>query len=555
MVYDVKIVRSFRELMETSVDDYASKCAFALKNADGSVREVSYTEAYNDIKALSTALLQKYDGKKIAVVGRNCYEWAITYLAVTCGAMVIVPVDKELKAPEINNVLSTAGVSAVIYMDGMKPTLDLCAHPCDRIPQSELHGLIAEGKRLLRAGDDMYETHRPDPDALSVLVFTSGTSGMARGVMLSQYNICSNIIGVMKQVRVTPEDRVLSILPLHHTYECMSGFLTMMYSGASIAYLENLRKIVSDMQLYKPTIFIVVPLILETLYKGIQKKISATKSGKLAFGAGQLITRATGALGIDVRQKVYGQIFDTFGGKLTKFLVGAAPLDPELFRAITDLGFTVYCGYGLTETSPVCIMHNDFYRSADNMGPALSGVTVRLDSPDENGVGEIAVKGPNVMLGYYNDPDATAAVIRDGWFYTGDLGIDDGEGHYKIVGRSKNMIVTKNGKKIFPEETEYKLTQTPYVYEAFVYGTPSPDGDVIVTAEIYPASDVIDPILAADGVTPSSPNYSERVKALVESAVKTVNKSSPAYKMIKLTVIRDTEFEKTTTKKIKRYKK
>ena len=349
---------------------------------------------------------------------------------------------------------------------------------------------------------------------------------MAKGVMLSQANICANIVSIRKGLYVSPNDRTLSILPLHHTYECTAGFLAVLYSGASIAYAENLRRILADLQLFAPTILITVPLLLENIYANIKKKLNAAKGGKLKFAGGKTLAATAATLNFDIKKRIFKQIHNVFGGRLEKIICGAAALAPEIAAAFDAFGLPVYNGYGLTETSPVCIMHNDAVRDHYSIGKPISGVEVRLDAINEEGVGEIVVKGPNVMLGYYNNPEETAKVLIDGWFYTGDLATVDKKGNYRIVGRIKNMIVTKNGKNIFPEEIEYQLNKSPYIKESMVYGEEAAQ-DVLVTAVIYPDFEVVDEHLAQSGIVPCTERYNAELKALLSATVKEANANVP----------------------------
>ncbi len=552
-VYDVTEVRTIREMMSNSATLYADKTAFLFKNKEKAVCSKTYAQAYEEMIAFATYLLSKgYENKKIAVMGSNCYEWALTYLAVTCGCGIIVPIDKELKAPDVENILKVSETSLIIHTPDVSETINsIDGIDFERICTDNLPDLIDLGRALIEKGDTSYQSHQIDPYALGILLFTSGTTGMAKGVMLSHYNICSNIVAVRKGVFVSPDDRTLSVLPLHHTYECTAGFLTVLYSGASIAYAENLRRIPADLQLFSPTILVAVPLLLENIHANIKKKLSAAKGGKLKFAIGKGIATTAGKRNNNVKKRVFKQIHNVFGGKLEKIICGAAALSPEIAADFDAFGLPVYNGYGLTETSPVCIMHNDWTRDFDSIGKPMSGVFAKLDSVNEEGVGEIVVKGPNVMLGYYKNPEETARVIRDGWFYTGDLGTIDKNGNYRIVGRIKNMIVTKNGKKIFPEEMEYHLSKSPFIKESMVYGEET-DSDVIVTAVIYPDFEAVDATLAETGIAPGTERYNVEIKKILSTAVKEANTKVPAYKLIRRFLIRYTEFDKTTTKKIRR---
>lgn len=552
LVYDVKEVRTFRELLENSVGLYGDRTAFLFKDKASNVRTKTYREAYQDVVGLATYLCAKgYRNKRIAVMGHNCYEWALTYLAVTCGCGVIVPIDKELKAPDVENILRVSEASLIVHTPELSGILDQCGGSFDRISTDTLADCVNEGRALLEGGDRSYDRYTVDPYEMNILLFTSGTTGMAKGVMLSQANICADIVSIRKGIYVSPDDRTLSILPLHHTYECTAGFLAVLYSGASIAYAENLRRILADLQLFSPTILIAVPLLLENIHSNIQKKLNAARGGKLKFAVGKTVSGAAASLHIDIKKRIFKQIHEVFGGRLEKIICGAAALSPEIAADFDSFGLPVFNGYGLTETSPVCIMHNDHVRDHDSIGRPISGVEVKLSGVSEEGVGELVIKGPNVMLGYYNNPEETAKVLVDGWFYTGDLATLDKKGNYRIVGRIKNMIVTKNGKKIFPEEMEHHLNKSPYIKESMVYGEET-EQDVLVTAVIYPDFEAVDAYLAQQGVVPGTERYHAELKALLSAAVKEANANVPNYKLIRRFLVRYTEFDKTTTRKIKR---
>ena len=453
--YNVRNVCSVRELIETSADEFASRDAFLVKNKDGDIKPVSYAEFFAQIKALSTYLCSLgLEYKKIAVIGKNSYEWALSYMAVVCGTGIVVPIDKELKAPEINNILSLSGAEAVIYAKEMQEKIDLCAFDGIKICKTDIPSLVSKGKRMIEDGDLSYKNHKIDVYGLGALIYTSGTTGVAKGVMLSQYNIASDVVGTLKTVKVVPEDRTLSVLPLHHTYECTLGLCAILYAGACICYASSLLRLLGEFKEYRPTIFMGVPQLLKAFHSGIMKKVSSVKGGKAFVSVGKKITTLTNKFNPEIAPRLFKSVHEAFGGKLRMILVGAASVDKEIFTDLEKFGFRVYTGYGLTETAPLCIMHNDRERKADTIGLPLAGDKAKLVDVNAEGVGEIAIKGPNVMLGYYNDEEATkAAFDEEGYFLTGDLGkIDPESGHYMIVGRIKNMIVTSNGKKYSPKK-------------------------------------------------------------------------------------------------------
>ncbi len=551
LVYDVRDVFTVRDIVLTGARLFSDKCAFIYREGRG-VREVTYAEVSENVKAFSTYLNDRgLEGKKIGVLGKNCYEWALTYLSVCAGTGVIVPLDKELKPDELQYVIDDSELSAIVYMGGMEDKINALKGDWLRLPAENMSDMIAAGENLMATGDRSFEKHKVDPHALGVLLYTSGTTGLAKGVMLSQYNICSDIVRVVRKISVGTEDRVLSVLPLHHTYECTAGLLAILYAGGSIAYNDSLRRLTDDFKLFSPTVFIAVPLILETLRNTIIKKYKNIKGGGIVLAVQRRASDVVGRAKTGASRKIFSTVRDAFGGKLTRILSGAAPLSPEVYKDLERFGFQVLIGYGLTETSPVCIMHSDFYRCADDIGYPICGVEVKLVDPDENGVGELAVRGPNVMLGYFKNPEETERVLQDGWFYTGDLARQKKNGAYQITGRIKSMIVTQNGKKIFPEELEYYLNQNPLIKESMVFGEEG-EKDVLVCAAVYPDYDAVDARLAKEGVTPADRAYRERVRALMQGVVREVNDKLPPFRRIMKINVRTTEFEKTTTRKIKR---
>lgn len=544
-VYDIPQILTLRELLERSAELYAELPAFAVRAA-GEVEEINYADFYADVTGLATYLNSLgLEGKKIALIGKNCYAWALSYFAVTAGCGVVVPFDKEYKAGEVANLAADAGIDAILYAPDQTAKVEGLPEAVVRLPFDQFPACIEAGTKRMEEGDTSWAGHKIDPHALGVLIYTSGTTGVAKGVMLSQYNICADLCGVLRVFHVTTDDRTLSVLPMHHTYECLAGFLCPLASGASIAFNESIRTIQADFARYQPTVFIAVPLLLEKLHAKIVGKYASMKGGTALLATQRAMARANprGA------RKIFAAVHKVFGGRLRAIICGAAALAPEVYRDLETFGIAMYNGYGLTETAPVLMVHRDSYRSATDVGPALPGVAAKIDEPNEEGVGELIVRGPNVMLGYYNNPDATAEVIRDGWFHTGDLARYDAKtGAYAIVGRCKTMIVTKNGKKIFPEEIEYYVGQSPYVAECMAFGAEGKDGDVKVTVSIYPDAEA----LAAAGFDPTDVCCAAEVEALLRDAVKAANRSLPAFKHIGRMIVRREPFVKTTTQKIRR---
>lgn len=562
--YPIRKIANIKDMITQSADLFADKSAFMLKNSSGEYYNVTYKEFYNEINSLGSKLVADgYKDAHIAVMGANSYKWALSYMSIVCGTGVVVPIDKDLPFNDIKNIIEVGEVSA-IFLD--KKASKLFAEHFEELPENFkiicfddireevpsalfFDEYLEEGKKIFAEGFREFIDAEIDAEAMGILIFTSGTTGMAKGVMLSHRNICSDISLLSGVVKIYPEDRLLSILPLHHTYECTLGFTMIMYSGACIAYCEGLRYIVRNLQEVQPTVFVTVPLMLEKFHHNIMKKAGEKKGGKLMLSVGKAITNASSALGINVRDKIFGEIQKVFGGKLRLIITGAAPVNPEVVKDFKSFGIHVYLGYGLTECSPLVIGNNDRLELADSVGVPLPGVEAKIINPDENGIGEICVKGPMVMMGYYKNPEETSKVFdEDGWFKTGDIGTVDEHGHYRISGRIKNVIVTKNGKNIYPEEVEFYLNNSPLISESIVVGKDDGDNDdVTVTAKIFPNFEELTKALKKP-----SPSM-EEITSAIKEVIKDVNKKLPKYKAIKDFDIRETEFIKTTTQKIKRY--
>ena len=548
LVYDVRNILTIRDLMEGSVDRYADCAAFAMAEGD-TVHSITYAEAYEQVKALATYLRRLVPaGSKIAVTGKNSYHWALSYLAVTCGVGVVVPIDKDLRGDEIAALVKDSEASVLLYSHEQADKVAEVSD-CLCLDMKDMEAYLSEGTRFLADGDRAYAEHVIQPNALGVLLYTSGTTGVAKGVMLSQYNICCDITSVLRRVRIDPTDVALSVLPLHHTYECTVGLLCMLSGGVCIAYNSSLRRLQAELKLFRPTVMAVVPLILETFRNAIVKKYHQIKGGKLVLSLQRTVSDLTGNRS---GKKIFSIVNETFGGRMRMLVCGAALLPPEVFRDYQRFGMKVLIGYGLTETAPVCIMHDDRYQAPDDIGFPMSGVLAKLDEVNEEGVGELCIKGGNVMMGYYKNPEETARVIdSEGWFHTGDLARLTARGTYQIAGRAKSMIVSPGGKKIFPEELELFLGASPYIKECLVYES-GPETDRHVTAALYPDAEAMEARLAKDGIVHDTVDYEVAERALLEDVVKTVNARFPHYKHITRTVVRREEFVKTTTKKIRR---
>lgn len=552
--YDRREITDLKEMLNTSASLYSENPAFWIKEEKGGkYLPVKYKQLKEDVDALGTALMNMgLSNHKIAVIGENRYEWVVTYLAVVNGLGIIVPLDKELPKEEQFNLLKMAEVDAIVYSDSYKHLFEGADIPfkinMDGASCNNglcLKELVQKGKAFIHQGNHDYINAPVDPDALNIILFTSGTTDMAKGVMLCHRNICSVILSTCSMVRIEQTDRTLSILPIHHTFECSLGILLVLYRGASIAFCEGLKYIGQNIVEAQATVIIGVPLIFESIYHKIWKQ--AKKTGK--DGTLKKAIRFNGVLkkiGINLSPVLFKEIHKKFGGKLRLLVSGAAAIDPEVVEGFEDFGIKVVQGYGLTECAPLVTGTPDCARKSDTIGVAIDKVEVDIFEPDSNGIGEIRCKGPNVMLGYYKDEASTSKVMIDGWFHTGDLGYKDKNDYFYITGRKKNVIVTKNGKNVYPEEVEFYLNKSQYVEESLVCGILNEQGDTLVTAQLRPALDVIYEEFGED--------FGESdLYELLKKTVREFNDRMPIYKRIRNFNIRNEEFIKTTTKKIKRH--
>ena len=531
--YDITDLRDM--LYKTTLNN-KKKTAFRLKDKTGRIYNVSYEEFKKDVEAFGSKLINmKLTSKRIAIIGKNSYNWAVSYFA-SCIVGVVVPIDKELHTDDVINFLNISESSLII--GDLKNIEDVCTKKNDIINKDiifidmddsnkyiNFSLIMNDGKKLLSNGNTSFKDIKIDPDELHTLLFTSGTSGKAKGVCLSHRNICSNIVSIASTVKVDNSASVLSILPLHHTYECTIGYLLIIYGGGKIAYCEGLRYISKNINEYRPSFILCVPLLLEKMYKKIIKSLEESLPEKYKRDDGNIID----SLPFYMRYMVKLKIKKSLGGNLRTFIVGAAALNPSIIEFFFNIGIKVLQGYGLTECSPLVAGNNDFMYKATSCGMPIPNVEYKINNPNEEGIGEIIVKGPNVMLGYYNNEEMTKSVMKDGWFYTGDLGYIDEDYFLYITGKSKNVIVTKNGKKIYPEEIEYYLDENEFISESLVIGSHKEnDDETYVKAQIFPNFETIKEHL--HNAIPTK----EDINKIVSDIVKSVNEKLPNYKHIKL---------------------
>ncbi len=558
--YPTETVENIKQLVKNSIDKYGHKAAFKYKE-DNIIKQKSYKEFGDEVDALGTALHSLgLKDKRIAVIGENRYEWAISFFSIVNGTGVAVPLDKYLPVVEIENLISRGRVDAIYYSSSFDEDMKQLAQKNTGIKyficMEELQGeypsgftsiprLIKLGKELLEAGNRSFIDAVIDPEALSILLFTSGTTSMAKGVMLNQRNVCSDVSAVTSIIKIYPNDVHLSILPLHHTFELSGGMLFMIKNGVTIAYTEGIKHIAKNLKEFDVTLLVVVPAILEAIYKKLQEGLKKAGKDKTVRVLGT-VSNALAAVGIDIRRKLFRKVLEQIGPGLRLAISGAAPIDKEIINGFGTLGLKVIQGYGLTETSPVVAANNDFYNIPGTIGQPLQGIEVAIDNPDESGMGEIVTRGPNVMMGYYEDEAATReAIDQQGWFHTGDLGFIDDKGFITITGRAKSMIVFTNGKKAFPEEYEMLLNNIEGVKESFAWGNTAPDGDIQVCAKLVINQAVLEEKL---GRRPET----EELAEMLQQEIKRINQDIPQYKIIRYFVLSYQELTKTTTLKIKR---
>ncbi len=558
--YKHRPIRDLKEMLETSAMLYENKNAFLVKDAPGGIYlPIKFSRFKEDVDDLGTALMDLgLTGKKIAVIGENRYEWVVAYLATVNGTGVSVPLDRELPAQEIHNLLERSEASAIIYSSKVGSVVEEAIKGVDSIEfvismdsldhddrRLSMKKLQKTGRRLLLEEKRYFVDAEIDREAMCSLLFTSGTTGLAKGVMLSHKNITSNVYNMSKYVNVSNDFTGLSVLPMHHTYELTCHVFTCIYQGCGIAICEGLKYIVKNMAESKATLMLGVPLIFESMHKKVWKK--AEESGKAdKMRAAVNLSKKLGKFNIKSTKKLFKTVHQAMGGHMQVFISGAAAIDPMVIEDFNAMGFTMIQGYGMTENSPIIAVNKDRYFKPAAAGLPLPGTEVKIIDEDENGVGEIICKGDSVMLGYYKNPEETAKVLVDGWLHTGDYGYFDKDGFLYISGRKKNVIVTKNGKNIFPEEVEYYLNKCDYIKEVVVWGVEDEKtGDTIVAAEIFPDQSVVEKEFGK--IT------EEGLRRLLKKSIDEINEQMPLYKRVKRIELRDEEFDKTTTQKIKRH--
>jgi long-chain acyl-CoA synthetase len=556
-LYDVPAIDTLQDLLRSAVGRTPGKLALEDLNATPLPR-VTFAELLDRVERFGRALrrLGLAERDHVAVMAENRVQWAVAYLAVVTHDMVVVPVDKSLPDNEVVTILHASDAKAVVFSESYRDTVITLSAAVKGLRHLIDMDLPARDGRLhsmveMIAGEPAGAGFPAvDPDALAVIVFTSGSMGRAKGVMLSHRNITANLVGMLRMIELLPDDRFLSVLPLHHTYECTCGLLCPLFSCASVHFSRSLKTVVEDLQRVRATILLAVPLLYDKMYKRITASIAENRVAATLMPSLKAAAALGEAVGFDdARRRLFRKIHEKFGGAIRIFIAGGAAPDPEVARGLRALGFTCLQGYGLTETSPILTLNRLRKFKDDAAGLPLCNVEVRIADPDAEGQGEIVARGPSVMLGYYKDEAATAQVIRDGWFHTGDIGRFDADGFLHITGRKKNVIVARNGKNVYPEELEESINRIPFVLESAVYGSRAADGDEEICVTVVPNAEEFVRWAEASGeqVTP------ELIEQLIDREIRSLNRKLPPHKQIRRVSIRESEFAKTTTQKIKRH--
>jgi long-chain acyl-CoA synthetase len=552
--YPSEQISDIREMFLTSTQKNSDKIALQ-KKADGRWMPITYRELRREVELISCGLaalgLQSATGK-LAIVGDNRPEWAISYLAAACTGIVSIPIDKDLKETEVFSILSFSGAQVLIGDDkhmemilAIKPELPelRCLVNMDEVRPVEgvirFSDLRNRGQERLAAGNNDFEQRTVSPDQLLAILFTSGTMGNPKGVMLTHQNIASNLVDAQKWVDLRRVDRFLSVLPIHHSYECTDGFLLALHLGATTSYAENLRRIAENMVETRTTAMLGVPLLWHAIYKKIEDGMTVKGIWKVR-AARKLAAFSERFLGLNIRRLLFAKVHAKLGGHLRILISGGAAVDPAVAKGFRELGIEFLQGYGLTESAPIIAVNRNKAFRDDSAGLPLPGVEVRIAED-----GEILARGPNIMKGYYNNPDATREALIDGWLFTGDLGYLDDEGFLYIQGRKKSVIVTPAGKKIYPEEVETEILKSPGIAECIVWGhIDSASG----------SEEVVEAIVVPDREHPALQGMDESaIERLLQKEVKEHCQKLASFKRVTRVTVRFEEFEKTTTKKIKRY--
>lgn len=559
MLYEATEFNNIKEIIYNSAKKFSKQIAFVIKHQENkkvNYENITYEKLLKDINGFGTALYNKgLNQKRVAIIGKNRYEWVVSHLANLLGGIVSVPLDKDLQYDELENSIIRSKADCIIFDEKLTDKITKIKEEnntnlTNYICMSKIEGfesveeLIKQGEALIEEGNTQYIDAKIDENIMNILLFTSGTTSKSKAVMLSQRNIASNIYAMQCVEDIRNTDTNIAFLPFHHIFGS-TCIIMMLACGVKTVFPDGLRYIKQNLKEYKVTLFVGVPVLVEAIYKTIMKEIEKQKKTKIIKIA-TIISNILLKLHIDIRRKIFKQIIDALGGELRFIISGGAPADPKISKGFNDMGIKTVQGYGLSETSPVIAAENDKALKNGSVGVPMVNDIIEIVNKDENGIGEIRVKGPNVMLGYYEMPELTNEVLKDGWFYTGDLGCFDKQGYLCITGRNKNMIVLRNGKKVFPEELELLVNRLELVEESMVFGMPAKNDktDVKVSVKIQYNKEVVKERY--------KDKSEEELYKIIWEQIKELNKTFPRYKHIQNMILTSEEFIKTTTKKIKR---
>lgn len=554
-LYEVKEYRDIRDMINNSVANFPNNVAFTIKTKAGKdpeYKDITYKDFKKDIDNFGAGLLKLgLSGKRVAVIGKNSYEWALTYYTVLSSVGACVPLDKGLPEQEIEDLLIRSEAEAIVFEDAYLDTMEkifnnkstkikhfICKQNIENDFATTLEKVKEIGAKELKAGNKAVYKTKINPEAASIILFTSGTTAMSKAALLTQKNLASDLYGIMSAIKIYENDVNMAFLPFHHCFGAI-GLSVVLSVGAKVVFCDGLRYIAQNLKEYKVTLFFCVPLILESMHKkilaeiekkGLTKKINIVKK----------LSRFLLKFGIDIRRKVFKAIIDNLGGALRLVVSGAAAIDRQVVEDFNTFGILTLQGYGLTETAPVLCVENEKSIRYGSIGFPLCNVELKIDNPNEEGIGEVIARGPMVMLGYYNNEEATNEVLVDGWFHTGDLGYIDKDGYVFLTGRAKNVIVLKNGKNVYPEELEILIANLPYVLENMVFGIPEEDDDLTLAVKIVYNEEMF---AGADKT---------EIEKKIWADIKEINGTLTTYKHMKKLIITTEPMVKTTTNKVKR---
>ena len=556
-IYDYLKINDLKDMLNKTGKLYADRPAYKIKVEEGKYQTYTHKEVRDMINNLGTALINLgLKGKRIAVIGENRYEWEIAYLSIVCGTGIVVPLDKSLPANELELLIERSNIEAIFYTKKYSDIIqnikfsekNKLKHLISMDNDENCEGiysqkeLIREGEKLIEEGNNEFLNAKINPKEMEIMLFTSGTTSKSKVVALSHENICTNLMDIGSVLDVTQDDVFLSILPIHHVFECTVGFLFSLYKGAETVFCDGLRHIVENLNEYHVTVMACVPGIYERIFMMIRKKLE--KQGKLE----KILENEEKYKNSSMQKKkeVFKEIHDMLGGKIKLLISGAAALDKTIEEKYRLLGLNLVQGYGLTETSPVVAIGTNKNYKLGSIGKTVPSVEAKLVNVNDEGIGELVVRGSSVMLGYYENEKVNKKSLQDGWFYTGDLAKIDEEGYIFICGRKKSVIVLKNGKNIFPEEMENLVNKIEGIKESFIFGKiqSNDENNIKINVKIVFDRDVIKDVYKVE--------KDEEIYKVLSKKIKEVNQTMPSYKAIRGMILTEEPLIRTTTNKIKR---